>query len=299
MKKHIVIIGHGAIGLLWAHNLIKAQHRVTLLSRREQLPPQSQTLITNDGTRLINQLNFSHDMPNDCDLIIVTTKAYQVHDALSHRLDDISAPIILLHNGMGAVDTLPLTSNHQVMLATTTHGALLVEDELTHTGLGKTIIGNHQQITNHELQLWQELLQQSLPQLETHDNITQPLLLKLAINCVINPLTAIAQCKNGEIGESQYQQQIDALIDEIQSVISRLDNTWPYTTNALKIIIMDVAAATCENYSSMAQDVKYGRQTEIEFINGYIVQQGESLGIAVTENKALLNTIQSQQSRSS
>jgi len=291
MKKHIVIIGHGAIGLLWAHHFIKAQHQVTLLSRREQLPPSSQTLICNNGKSTTNQLSFSHNMPTNYDLILVTTKAYQVHNGLSPLLDNITAPIILLHNGMGAVETLSLKASQQVMLATTTHGALLVKEQLTHTGLGKTIIGNYQKISPAQLAQWQHLLQDCLPHVETHNNITQPLLLKLAINCVINPLTAIAQCKNGELTKPEFQTQISAIVDELHPVIFHLDNTWPYTASALTSIIIDVATATAENYSSMAQDVKYKRQTEIDFINGYIVQQGQRLGLAMIENKALLHTI--------
>jgi 2-dehydropantoate 2-reductase len=291
MKKHIVILGHGAIGLLWAHHLVQAHHKVTLLSRREQLPPSRQSFLTNDNALHDNQLTFSHEIPRDYDLIIVTTKAYQVHNALSHFLDNITAPIILLHNGMGAVDDLPLTNSHKVMLATTTHGALLAHKRLTHTGLGNTIIGNHQHVTAPELIKWQALLHHALTSVEVDDYIQQPLLLKLAINCVINPLTAIHQCKNGELTKPEFQSHIDALINEIQQVIPYLDTTWPYTYITLKRVIMNVAIATSNNYSSMAQDVKYKRRTEIEFINGYIVKQGEALGIDVSENKIILDKI--------
>lgn len=291
MKKHIVIVGHGAIGLLWAHHLIEAQHEVTLLSRRAQLPPSRQSFLTNDNALHTNQLTFSHEMPSHYDLIIVTTKAYQVHNALSPLLNNITAPIMLLHNGMGAVDALPLTSTHKVMLATTTHGALLAHQRLTHTGLGHTIIGNHQHVTSSELSQWQTLLHHALTPVEVDEKIQQPLLLKLAINCVINPLTAIHQCKNGALTHPQFQSHIDALISEIQQVIPYLDTTWPYTDITLKQVIINVATATSNNYSSMAQDVKYKRTTEIDFINGYIVKQGEALGIDVSENKILLNKI--------
>lgn len=293
MKKHIVIIGHGAIGLLWAHHLVQAQHKVTLLSHREKPPQSQQNFINYSNIQQINQLTFSHVMPNRYDLIIVTTKAYQVHRALFSLLGQISAPIMLLHNGMGAVDTLPLTHEHKIMLATTTHGALLDNETLTHTGIGKTIIGNYQHVTIDELIEWKKLLHHALTSVETDKDIQQSLLLKLVINCVINPLTALHQCKNGELTALEFQPQINKLIREIQHVISLINKTWPYTENTLKQVIMDVATATSNNYSSMAQDVKFKRHTEIDFINGYIVKQGEALDINVSENKRLLNTISS------
>ncbi len=54
---------------------------------------------------------------------------------------------------------------------------------------------------------------------------------------------------------------------------------------------MNVVQATAENYSSMAQDVKFKRRTEIEFINGYLVRHGERLDIITTENKKLVADI--------
>ena len=288
MNKHIVIIGHGAIGLLWAHHLTATNHRVTLISRHKQLPESAQRFTNYQEQQGVHELAFAHALPHDADLLLVTTKSYQVAHALSPLLEDVTVPIILLHNGMGAVDELALAAHHKVILATTTHGALHHDNLLKHTGMGHTVIGNYQHVTAHELNFWRQLLNEALPPVNVHHNISQPLLLKLAINCIINPLTAIEQCKNGDLLATKYQSQIGKLIFEVQQVISHLDNTWPYTEQSLEEIIYDVIKATAENYSSMAQDVKFGRKTEIDYINGYLVRCGESLLIDVNEHKKLL-----------
>lgn len=293
--KHICIIGHGAIGLLWGYHLTAAGHQVTLISRRQPLPESKQRFTNYDGIESVNEVNFSHQLPQDCDLILVTTKAYQAHHALSPFLPEITAPIILLHNGMGAVETLPLTTHQQVMLATTTHGALIDENNLIHTGLGNTILGNYQGLTDEQLVYWQQLLNSALPNVEVHPNIQLPLLLKLAINCVINPLTAIHQCRNGELLSPKFYKQIDKLVHEIQQVISKLEPNWPHNQASLKQAILDVASATANNYSSMAQDIKYGRTTEIEFINGYLLKQADNLHINISENKALIARVNNKQ----
>jgi len=292
MKKHIVIIGHGAIGLLWAHHLQQKNHQVTLLTHRKTLPNPQQSLINIDGKSNQVQLTFSKEMPiNKVDLILVTTKAYQVNGALAPWINIITAPIILLHNGMGTVSRLPLNTKHQVMLATTTHGALLTNNILTHTGLGQTILGQYQNITQQQLINYQTLLNDALAPVKTHPTIQYPLLLKLAINCVINPLTALNQCQNGKLQTSKFQPKIDLVINELQQVIPLLEPTWDFTHETLKETIMTVVIATAENYSSMAQDVKFKRQTEIDFINGFIVREGKKLGIDMTENEKLWNSI--------
>lgn len=292
MSKNIVIIGHGAIGLLWAHHLHKKNHQVTLLTHRDQLPNNRQSFKNSTGNNIDASLTFSKVMPTDgVDLILITTKAYQVNEAISPWLHTITAPIILLHNGMGAVTNLALNKQHQVMLATTTHGALLEQDKLTHTGLGLTVIGNYQQTTSLQLTECQALLNDALSPVKTHPTIQQPLLLKLAINCVINPLTALNQCQNGKLQANEFQLQIDLLISELQQVIPLIEPTWIHTQETLKETIMDVVIATAENYSSMAQDVKFKRQTEIDFINGYIVREGKKLGINMAENEKMWNRV--------
>lgn len=291
MKKHIVIIGHGAIGLLWAHHFHQRSHQITLLTHRELLPNKKQYLKNIDGDSNHIEFTFSKTMPQDVDLILVTTKAYQVKDALSPWLNEIKAPIILLHNGMGSVDHLTLNETHKVILATTTHGALLKDNTIIHTGLGQTVIGNYQHNTPQQLIDCQALLDGVLPPVKTHLSIQQPILLKLAINCVINPLTALNQCQNGKLQAIEFQSQIDLIIKELQQVIPLLEPTWIYTAETLKETIMRVVIATADNYSSMAQDVKFKRETEIDFINGYIVREGQKLGFEMIENKKLWNSI--------
>ena len=55
--------------------------------------------------------------------------------------------------------------------------------------------------------------------------------------------------------------------------------------------VLSVAKATGENYSSMHQDVAHGRQTEIDAINGYIVDMATKKGIPVPENTLLVERI--------
>ncbi|STV20682.1 2-dehydropantoate 2-reductase [Klebsiella pneumoniae] len=48
---------------------------------------------------------------------------------------------------------------------------------------------------------------------------TRPFWRKLAVNCVINPLTALKGCKNGDLRD--YTQEVAAICREVAAVMER------------------------------------------------------------------------------
>src|SRR5690606_13041616 len=91
-------------------------------------------------------------------------------------------------------------------------------------------------------------------------NIASQRRTKLAINAVINPLTAQLRCHNGELLQnSLYRQQLDALSTEIAGLYACLG--WPEAAGLVERV-QQVAAATAANQSSTLQDVLHNRPTE-------------------------------------
>lgn len=56
-------------------------------------------------------------------------------------------------------------------------------------------------------------------------------------------------------------------------------------------LAMQVCRDTAANISSMLQDVRNKRRTEIDAINGAIVREGHRLGLAMPENERLTQSI--------
>jgi 2-dehydropantoate 2-reductase len=106
---------------------------------------------------------------------------------------------------------------------------------------------------------------------------------------VINPLTAIHNLKNGELTNIQYNVDISNICFEISKVMRALD--YPIDSTELVKNVQQVIAATANNYSSMHQDIKFKRRTEIEFINGYVTSKATDLNIKVPHNQRLLEQI--------
>jgi 2-dehydropantoate 2-reductase len=55
--------------------------------------------------------------------------------------------------------------------------------------------------------------------------------------------------------------------------------------------LKDRARVSGEQRPSMGQDMQKGRRTEIEFLNGYVVREGEKLGLACRANAALTDIV--------
>ena len=101
--------------------------------------------------------------------------------------------------------------------------------------------------------------------------MTERLIEKVAINCCINPLTAVHRVKNGELISETHGEQVTTVISEVSSVLDDLG----YTTLSIELgqRVYEVMTDTAENRSSMLNDVMAGRRTEADAIVGWLLRQ--------------------------
>lgn len=289
---NIVILGPGAIGRLWAYQLHKAGHQVALWGTQ---PAGEYCLIQDE----LAPITLAYNQPatlEHADLLLVCVKAWQVETALLPLLDKLDPQTILLfiHNGMGALDTLTeRLSDHPLLMATTTHGALKQgAHHVMHTGQGTTQLGavNAQ---GERCDFLVDVLNHALPHVLWTDNIRYALWHKLAINCVINPLTAIENCRNGQLANANYRPLLNQLINELVGVMQA--EQVPIELQQLTESIDRVIEATSQNYSSMQQDIAQQRPTEIDFITGYVIKKAAQHGLTVPLNQHLYQQVHSLQ----
>lgn len=126
---------------------------------------------------------------------------------------------------------------------------------------------------------------------------------KLIINAMINPLTVVLDCLNGELfGDPMVLEWMQLLLYEASSVLRNLpelkgipDSNLHFSSNRLGELVLDVANMTADNKSSMLQDIRAGRETEVDYINGYIVTRGEQLGLDCVQNRTLIDMVKAKQ----
>ncbi|MCE2573786.1 ketopantoate reductase family protein [Motilimonas eburnea] len=286
------ILGAGAIGCLFAGNLAKQRQNVSLLTKTQR-PNQALQLTETTGITHSFTLNGRTEIDASADVLLVCLKAFQVVLAFEQLQPHIpkQMSVVLMHNGMGTLAPLQkLMPEQRLFCATTTHGALLNEKfSVTHTGIGSTLIGGQEQ----DKELGQSIaieLNRALANTSWSDHINEKLWLKLAINCAINPLTAIHQIKNGELLQPQFRPILAQICLEFCQVANQQELA--LTPEALLEQVQHVAQATAANYSSMNRDIYHGRPTENEAILGYLLQCAQQHQIALPVCQQLYQQVQ-------
>ncbi|WP_232772551.1 ketopantoate reductase family protein [Psychromonas sp. Urea-02u-13] len=273
MKTMWQIIGSGAIGCLWAANLLKSGQQVHLVRRKKKT---LQTLTYQDlsGHRVSLPCSHSTQLTDSISPILVCVKAPQVTQALLAQRANIAVNqvIILMHNGMGTAEQVAeIFPKNPIICATTANACLLKSpSDIQQTGLGISYLGPF----NAQAKSYAHLatsLNKALDNTHWHDSIEQKLWLKLLINIAINPLTAIFQIKNGVLAEQDYQLKIEKIINEVMPVLGVMGLA--FNQDELLSTINGVINATAENYSSMNRDIHFKRHTENEYISGYLLKK--------------------------
>lgn len=290
----IGIVGQGAIGSLFAYYYRHVSP--TLLVK--EVNTTSKQLLTQDAQSIslhlaklnIAQKNHKTHAQAHFDAVIITVKGYQLPlliKQLSNWLP-IHTRIILIQNGMGGAQILAEAFPNNIIYTGTTTDAVYKVDENTYqiTAMGKLDIGPLWKMSSshgyrpsisdiNKEKVWISAFIAYHPHTEYHDDIASALYKKLAINAVINPLTAILQIKNGQL--KQYLEQVNKLKIEIFEVYSAAKLS--YSKDALSSAIDDVIVATSNNWSSMQQDVEHKRQTENETVLGYLDALSHKYGL--------------------
>lgn len=293
MNTHWHVLGAGAMGCLFAEVLHRAGCRVTLLPR-EQRAPGSPARVTVERDGELRELLLPTSAAGEASPItrlLVTTKAYDVLPAvggIAHRLS-ADSEVLLLVNGMGMLEQLAADLPAPRWFAgTTTEGAYRIAPlHVRHAGAGVTRIGRHGQ---RRPAAWFACWQHALDDCRWDPDIHTALWHKLAINCAINPLTAVHRCRNGVLLQRpELSAELRALCAEIAAVSAAAGHA--HIAASLWRDVRTVVAGTARNRSSMLQDVTAGRATEIEYITGYLLQMARLHRVQAPRNEALFRQL--------
>lgn len=302
------IVGQGAIGLLAACRLALAGRPLPLLQRQ----PTAALAVTFSQQQQDFPLLLCTDVSPPLDFLLLPVKAFAVEQALRQYQPLLSptAVIVLCHNGLGTLDSARslLKADQQLWFASTTHGALKTgPHRLRHTGLGQTMVGaiagpgispKAAPLTGSPAAragmtlcpLYYRLLDTALGPLQQTNDILPVLWRKLAINALINPLTALYQVRNGALADAAFQPLLQQLLDEFVQVASACGQH--FNRAELWASVQQVIEATAANYSSMQQDVLQRRPTELSFINGYLLQQAQVHQLTLPIHQRLVAALQ-------
>ncbi|HHQ4567439.1 TPA: ketopantoate reductase family protein [Aeromonas hydrophila] len=293
------LLGCGALGGVFASLLTQSGQATRVLLRerhRSTLHPGIDFTSLEGHTQLINIERGFISQPGQVKRLLVMTKAGQVIEALTPLVGQLATdvPIVLLHNGMGiAEQVVTLFPHNPIIAGVTSHGAMQSGHFVfRHTGKGETWLGPVNKAARAHAALADDLAV-ALGQAGWDEQIQARQWQKLAVNCAINPLTALYKLKNGELAGPRFADALQQICVEVADVMQAEGQ--PTGSDELLRRVMTVVELTADNYSSMYQDMEQGRETEIEAITGFLLARAASHGIAVPVNQGLYQAIKEKQ----
>lgn len=302
----IVIVGPGAMGCLFAGFLSRLfstlgdkENKVWLLDKDEERAKRiNQQGINVEGISGNWQAQVNATVNTEeidkADLIIISVKSYATKEAITKARPLVSdnTKVLTLQNGIGNIEVISeVVGADKVIGGVTNLGTTLIETgRIRHAGRGDTVIGRIDGRIPVEMRAIREVFNKAGIETRISRDIKGPLWSKLIINAGINALTAITRLNNGRLIEFEGTRRIlrEAVTEAIR-IAKRKRIKLIYDDPLAKVEA--VCEATATNVSSMLQDILRKKRTEIDFINGVIVRQGQELGIPVPVNSMLVDLV--------
>jgi 2-dehydropantoate 2-reductase len=304
--KIAVLGGGGAMGGLFGGYLARAGEDVVLIdvSRAaiDAIARDGLSIEEKDGSTSTIRVHASSE-PKDIgpvDLIVNFVKCYHTEAAIrsaAPMLGDETA-ILTLQNGWGNADRIAAVAGRsRVMVGLTYHsGTLLGPGRVKHSGAGITHVGELDGSQTPRLMAAAAAFRKAGVETAVSPGIVDEIWKKLALNVCTLPTSALLHFPAHELIEHAGTLALmRGLLAEVVAVAAaqgiRLDQAerWQAIINLLKQAIGARA--------SMLQDVEANRRTEIDVVNGAIVEAGKQHSIATPLNEAMVWMVKSLQAR--
>jgi 2-dehydropantoate 2-reductase len=297
----VTIVGPGSVGLLWAVRLAGAGAEITLLDHRPARAAQlAQTgVFLEDGEGQTHLPLVATADPAmalaKADLALVCVKAYhtaEVARTLAAHLPQ-EARALTLQNGAGNVEALVAALGAgRVLGGITSEGAtLLAPGRARHAGRGQTHLGRAEGPPDAFVLALADLFNRAGFATSPAQGARNLIWTKLLVNVGINALTAILNVPNGRLLELAAAAEMMALAVAEAEAVGKAAGV-DFLHQDMLAEVRQVAARTAVNISSMLQDVRARRATEVDYINGAVCRRGAELGLATPVNLSLTRLVQ-------
>jgi 2-dehydropantoate 2-reductase len=286
--RKIIVLGAGAIGSCYGA-LLSKKNDVTLIGNQAHVDAvNSHGLLIQGDMKAKFSVKAAvgvTEIPAGS-LILLTTKAHDMVEAVSEikRLLKRDTVILVLQNGLRIKQLIQESVGTKIEVV---RGLVLIAAELLEPGKirfwnGSTIIEK----TKAGKKI-AALLRESGIEVTVTEDMENEEWSKLIVNCVINPLTAVLRVRNNEIRADSLKTIRHSVVEECV----RVGNAEGIRFKSGLQADIDRKIRSYTNFSSMCQDIIKGKKTEIEFLNGKIVELGKKYGVSTPVNETLVGLI--------
>ncbi len=304
--KIAVLGGGGAMGGLFGGYMARAGEDVVLVdvsqTSVDAINRDGLAIEEKDGSIATIRVKASSN-PGDVgpvDLIVNFVKCYHTEAAIASAAPMLGegTAILTLQNGWGNADRIAAVAGRsRVMVGLTYHsGTLLGPGRVKHSGIGMTHVGELDGSQSARLDAAVTAFRRAGIETSSSSHIIDEIWKKLALNACTLPTSALLHFPAHELIQHEGTIALmEGLLAEVVAVAKAqgidLDHAerWQAITGLLKQAIGARA--------SMLQDVEANRQTEIDVVNGAIVEAGRRHSLPTPLNDAMVWMVKSLQDR--
>ncbi len=289
----VAVLGAGAVGCYFGGMLARAGAPVTLIGR-----PAHVDAVRRDGL-LLDTLQFRERVPVAAStdagavagaaFVLVGVKSGDTETAARSIAPHLvrGATIVSLQNGVDNAARMRPLVDAEVVAAVVYVGCQMAgPGHVRHTGRGDLVVGGSGGAGMERAAAVAALFERAGVPCRVSDNVDGELWTKLIINCAYNAVCALSRLPYGPMIASPWSREVmPQVVDEAVAVARaegvRLD------TDDLMGRVWKIGEAMPAQISSTAQDIGFGKPTEIDALNGYVARRGEALGVPAPVNRTL------------
>ena len=292
-KKHIVLLGAGAVGVLPAVKFLACPEvRLTVAADAHRVARYRR-----DGIFFNNDpLPFEFASPEEmngspaADWVIIATKTPSLQEALENILPLVNSQTILLPllNGITASDIIQKRFPGNTVLKGyfLGHASVREKNRIYHDGVGTFYIGGSQDATLTTA----GLLKKAGVSVEVPEDIISAMWKKFVLNVGVNQTQAVFKADYGEMQKNpqmlEYAQNL--MLEAVQVArAEKVAHTENMVSDAMKVIL----EMPGDVKTSMLQDVLAGRETEVDAFAGTLCRKAAQYRISVPFNQDVLTQL--------
>jgi 2-dehydropantoate 2-reductase len=287
------VLDAGALGCYFGGMLARAGAPVTLIGR-----PQHVEALERVGLWL-ESLCFQERVPvaasvaveaaRDAALVLFCVKALDTEEAARSLAPHLSpgAIVLSLHNGVDNVGRIRAAGGFEALPAVVYVAAAMTGPGcVKHTSRVDLIVGDPTGGRRGELDHLAALLAAAGVPCVVSDDIEAELWTKMSMNCAYNAVSALGRARYGRVAKHPHAREVLRLAVEETAAVARASGV--HLQGAILVgAAFRLGEAMSEATSSTAQDIRRGRRTEIDSLNGDVARRGAELGVPTPVNRTL------------
>jgi len=291
----IAIVGAGAVGSYFGGLLARAGHDVTLIARKEHVSAIKESGLYMEcqsfQEHVTVKASTEYEATRDADLILFCVKSPDTESVAQDIKPFLCEDTIILslQNGVDNCERIKTALSNPVYPAVVYVAAGMAgPGHLKHFGRGELVIGDlaGRDVCLDQLNSIQDCLNRGNVPCSISKNIKHDMWLKFLVNCSYNAISGIGQI---EYGQMVQLEQVNDLIEQITKEFLTVAEKEGIGISHEQAILANqqIAKTMAKQKSSTAQDLMKFKKTEIDYLNGYIVQRGLAHQISTPANQSV------------